>query len=89
MYYSYCAHHEIYGILSAGGEQVGKTSSAVKDRYNAKTYDEIKVRVNKGRKAEIQAYAEAHSQSVNSFINSAIDEKIERDCGGGQQNAGG
>lgn len=29
---------------------MGKTSSAVKDRYNAKAYDEIKVRVMKGEK---------------------------------------
>ena len=35
-----------------------KTSSKVKDRYNAKAYDEIKVRVAKGRKAELQAVAE-------------------------------
>ena len=62
---------------------MGRTSSAVKDRYNAKAYDEIKVRVNKGRKAEIQSYAEAHGQSVNGFINRAIDETMERDKEGG------
>lgn len=63
---------------------MGRTSSAVKDRYNAKAYDEIKVRVNKGRKAEIQSYAEAHGQSVNGFINRAIDETMERDKEGGE-----
>ena len=63
---------------------MGRTSSAVKDRYNAKAYDEIKVRVNKGRKAEIQSYAEAHDQSVNGFINRAIDETMERDKEGGE-----
>ena len=63
---------------------MGRTSSAVKDRYNAKAYDEIKVRVNKGRKAEIQSYAEAHGQSVNGFINRAIDETMERDNEGGE-----
>lgn len=63
---------------------MGRTSSAVKDRYNAKTYDEIKVRVNKGKKETIQAHAEAHGQSVNGFINSAIDEKMERDHEGGE-----
>jgi len=64
---------------------MGKTSSVVKDRYNAKTYDEIKVRVSKGRKAEIQSHAETHGQSVNGFINSAIEEKMERDNEGGEQ----
>ena len=63
---------------------MGRTSSAVKDRYNAKAYDEIKVRVNIGRKAEIQSYAEAHGQSVNGFINRAIDETMGRDKEGGE-----
>ena len=58
---------------------MGRTSSAVKDRYNAKTYDEMKVRVVKGNKERIQAHAEANGESVNGFINRAIDEAIERD----------
>lgn len=57
---------------------MGKTSSAVKDRYNAKAYDEIKVRVEKGRKPMIQAHAEAQGESVNGFINRAIDEAMGR-----------
>ncbi len=60
---------------------MGKTSSAVKDRYNAKTYDEIKVRVPKGRKDFIQAHAESQGESVNAFINRAIDNQMERDNG--------
>ena len=58
---------------------MGKTSSAVKDRYNAKTYDEIKVRVPKGRKDFIQAHAESQGESVNAFINRAIDNQMECD----------
>ena len=63
---------------------MGKTSSAVKDRYNAKTYDEIKVRVPKGEKDLIQAHAEAHGESTNGFINRAISETIERDKADGE-----
>ena len=63
---------------------MGKTSSAVKDRYNAKTYDEIKVRVPKGEKDLIQAHAEAHGESTNGFINRAISETMERDKAGGE-----
>ncbi|WP_243417011.1 hypothetical protein [Pseudoflavonifractor phocaeensis] len=33
----------------------------------------------KGRKAEIQAHAEAHGESVNAFIGRAIAEAMERD----------
>ena len=58
---------------------MGKTSSAVKDRYNAKAYDEIKVRVSKGKKTAIQAHAESQGESVNAFINRAIESQIERD----------
>lgn len=61
---------------------MGKTSSAVKDRYNAKAYDEIKVRVLKGQKEIIQAHAESQGKSVNGFINEAIEEKMERDRAG-------
>ena len=58
---------------------MGKTSSAVKDRYNAKTYDEIKIRVPKGQKDLIQAHAEAQGESTNGFINRAISETMGRD----------
>lgn len=47
---------------------MGKTSSAVKDRYNAKAYDEIKVRVDKGKKEKIKAHAESQGESVNGYI---------------------
>ena len=58
---------------------MGRTSSTVKDRYNAKAYDEIKVRVPKGKKGIIEAHAETHGESVNGFINRAIEEAMERD----------
>ena len=58
---------------------MGKTSSKVKDRYNLKAYDEIKVRVYKGQKDIIQAHAEGRGESTNAFINRAIKETMERD----------
>ena len=59
---------------------MGKTSSAVKDRYNSKAYDEIKVRVVKGQKEEIKAHAEQFDGgSVNGFINRAIESQMEAD----------
>lgn len=61
---------------------MGRTSSIVKDRYNAKAYDEIKVRVDKGHKVQIQAHATALGESVNGFIGRAIDETMERDGSG-------
>lgn len=58
---------------------MGKTSSKVKDRYNAKAYDEIKIRVYKGEKEKIKSHAESKGESLNGFVNRAIDEAMERD----------
>ena len=58
---------------------MGKTSSAVKDRYNAKVYDEIKVRVAKGRKEMIRNHALSMQESTTAFINREITETIPRD----------
>ena len=60
-------------------DQKAKASTVAKNKYNAKAYDRINLVVKKGRKAEIQAHADQQGQSVNGFINAAIDEKIERD----------
>ena len=48
-------------------------------KYMKENYDEIKVRVEKGRKADIKAHADRRGESVNSFIGRAIDETMERD----------
>lgn len=49
------------------------------EKYNAKTYEEIKVRVHKGQKDVIKAHAESKGESVNGFVNRAIDETMQRD----------
>lgn len=50
----------------------GKTSTASKTKYNAKAYDEIKVRVHKGEKEEIKAFAASKGLSLNEFVTTAI-----------------
>ena len=55
-----------------------KTSSAVKNRYNAKAYDQLPIRVPKGQKATIQANADAVGESLNGYVTKAIDERIAR-----------
>lgn len=57
----------------------GKNSYVSIKRYEDKAYDKVLVRFPKGKKDIIKTHAEAHSESVNSFINRAIDEAIERD----------
>ena len=65
---------------------MGKTSNAVKDRYNAKAYDDIRLRVPKGQKEKIQAYAESRGETVNGFINRLIAETmgVDKTADGGQ-----
>jgi predicted HicB family RNase H-like nuclease len=52
---------------------------AANNRYNEKAYDRINIAVPKGKKAVIKAYAEKSGESINSYINKAIEEKIARD----------
>lgn len=47
--------------------------------YIAKTYDRINLTVPKGEKEKIKAFAETKGESVNGFINRAINETIERE----------
>lgn len=51
---------------------MGKTSSVVKNRYNAKAYDQIPVRVPKGQKQAIELFAREQGESVNGMVNRLI-----------------
>lgn len=62
----------LYYTTQGGGQVGGKTSTESKMKYNAKTYDEIKVRVPKHEKERIQAFAALQGKSLNRFINDAI-----------------
>ena len=55
---------------------------ATNNRWTNAHYDRINIAVPKGRKDEIKALADTRGQSVNAYIISAVDEKIERDSGG-------
>lgn len=46
-----------------------------------KSQDELKIRVAKGHKAEIEAHAQSKGESLNGFVNRAIDETMKRDNG--------
>lgn len=48
-------------------------------KYIKANYDEIKLRIPKGEKEIIKAYAAKHNESVNGFVKRAIDEAMERD----------
>ena len=66
---------------------VSKAQQKATNKYIAKAYDRINLTVPKGKKDTIQAHAEAQGESVNGFINRAIDHQISRDRDKGPQEA--
>ena len=48
------------------------------NKYNEKTYDRINIAVPKGHKERIAEFAQQRGESVNGFINRAINETMER-----------
>ena len=52
-------------------------------KYIKANYDEIKLRLPKGKKEIIKDFAFKHNESINSFIKRSIDEAMERDKNNG------
>ena len=75
-------YHDVFKL--SRGDIVAKYSEAQKKavaKYNAKTYDEIKIRVKKGKKEVLQGIAESQGQSLNGYIKQALQAKIKADTG--------
>ena len=53
-----------------------KNRTAYKNTWQKGNCDRINITLHKGRKAEIKAAADAKGQSLNAYINEAIDEKM-------------
>ena len=49
------------------------------EEYRKTKYEDLRVRVPKGKKEEIKKFVASTGKSLNAFINEAIDEKIERE----------
>lgn len=56
-----------------------KAQQKAVSKYMKENYDVYQIRMKKGQKDTIKAHAEARSESVNGFINRAIQETMERD----------
>lgn len=57
---------------------MGKTSSAVKRRYNAKTYERIQIDARIGWKDKVKAAAAEAGESVNAYVQKAVNDRMER-----------
>ena len=49
-------------------------------KYMKNNYDEIKVRVEKGKREIIKTAATAAGESVNGYIKKAVDQRMEREA---------
>ena len=58
---------------------VSKAQQKAVAKYMKNNYDELKIRVQNGRKDIIKAHAEKNGESVNGFVNRAIGETMQRD----------
>lgn len=58
---------------------VSKAQQKAVAKYMKNNYDELKIRVPKGQKDIIKAHAEQNGESINGFVNRAIDETMQRD----------
>lgn len=58
---------------------VSKAQQRAVNKYVKNNYDEVKLRMPKGKKDVIQAHAAQQGESVNAYINRAIDEAMQRD----------
>lgn len=52
---------------------------AYMNQYNAEKYDRVTIMLPRGEKERLKKYTAAHDESVNAFINRAIQEAMVRD----------
>jgi hypothetical protein len=74
-------------------DKKGRYTAAQKraaEKYLKESVEDIRIRVPKGKKAALQSHAAGRGESLNGFVNRAIDETVERDGGepGGQGGGG-
>lgn len=66
--------------MSEKDKKVSKAQQKAVHEYVKRNYDRIELTVKpKGRKEEIKEHAKSMKETLNSFINRAINETIERD----------
>ena len=59
--------------------KVSKAQQKAVAKYMKNNYDEIKVRVEKGKREIIKTAATAAGESVNGYIKKAVDQRMERE----------
>lgn len=60
---------------------ISKAQQKAVAKYDAKAYDKTLLRLPKGKLDVVKAHATKKGESVNGFINRAVDETMEREAG--------
>lgn len=51
---------------------MSKTSTTVKDRWNKNNYDDVRIRLPKGRKQAVETHARERGESINGLVNALL-----------------
>lgn len=57
---------------------VSEAKKRANAKYTAKTYEQLPIRVPKGKKQIIKNFAEQQGKTLNGFINQLIDEALKK-----------
>ena len=60
-------------------KKVSKAQQDCVNRYVSKNYDRLNIMVPKGKREQLKNHAENQGESLNGFVNRAINETMERD----------
>ena len=71
----------LYEVMPLDEKKNSDARIRANNKYNAKAYDRINIAVSKGKKEIISTHAKERGESVNAFINRAIDHTMEDDNG--------
>lgn len=77
MHFAYLIKYVMRGIINIRGDDMGKTSSAVKNRYNNKAYDRITIMPKKGSKERYKAHAQRRGKSLTALIVDLLEQDIQ------------
>lgn len=73
-------HIRKVGVKMSEDGKISKAQQKAVHKYVKNNYDRVELTVKpKGKKEDIKAHAEQNGETLNSFINRAINETMERD----------
>ena len=80
---TYTGYDVLFELSKRGVDMspVSKAHMKATAKYMKANYDEFKVRTPKGKKEQVQEHTASTGESMNAFINRAIQETMERDKG--------